>query len=82
MTKKITTSAVLIALSAVLSMISLFKAPYGGSVTCASMVPIILIGFLYDMKWGILSGVVYAVLQMLIGGIAPHLYQVFLCTCL
>jgi len=71
MTKKLTTSAILIALSAVLSMISVFKAPYGGSVTAASMVPIIIIGFLYSTKWGLLSGFIYAIIQMLLGGIAP-----------
>lgn len=71
MTKKLTTSAMLIALSAILSMIVLFNAPYGGTVTAASMVPVIIIGILFGNKWGLLSGFVYALLQMLTGGIAP-----------
>lgn len=71
MTKKITTSAVLIALSAVLSLVTVFKAAYGGSVTAASMVPIIIIGYIYGTKWGLLSGFVYALLQMITGGITP-----------
>jgi len=71
MTKKLTTSAMLIALSAILSLIPLFSAPYGGTVTAASMVPVIIIGILFGTKWGLLSGLVYALLQMLTGGIAP-----------
>ncbi|MBR2500502.1 MAG: energy-coupled thiamine transporter ThiT, partial [Clostridia bacterium] len=77
MTKKLTTSAMMIALSAVLSLITVYKAAYGGSVTAASMVPIILIGFIYGTKWGIMSGFVYALLQMLTGGIAPPPVQTF-----
>lgn len=71
MTKKITTSAMLIALSAILSMITLFNAPYGGTITAGSMVPVIIIGILFGTKWGVLSGLVYSLLQMLTGGIAP-----------
>lgn len=71
MTKKITTCAILIALSAVLSLITVFKAPYGGSVTAASMVPIIIIGYLYGTKWGISSGFIYSLIQMITGGITP-----------
>lgn len=77
MTKKLTTSAMMIALSAVLSLITVYKAAYGGSVTAASMVPIILIGFIYGTKWGVMSGFVYALLQMLTGGIAPPPVQTF-----
>ena len=69
MTKKLTTTGVLLALAVILSMIRLFDAPYGGSVTLASMLPIILLSVLYGTKWGILSGVVFSVLSMLSGGI-------------
>ncbi|MBE7039458.1 MAG: energy-coupled thiamine transporter ThiT [Ruminococcaceae bacterium] len=71
MTKKLTTSAMLIALSLILSMIVLFNAPYGGTVTAGSMVPVIIIGILLGNKWGLLSGFVYSLLQMLTGGIVP-----------
>ena len=71
MTKKLTTSAMLVALSAVLSMITVFNAPYGGTVTAASMVPVIIAGLIYRSKWGLLTALVYAVLQMIIGGIVP-----------
>lgn len=71
MTKKLTTSAMLVALSVVLSMITVFSAPYGGTVTAASMVPIIVIGLIYRSKWGLLTALVYAILQMILGGIVP-----------
>ena len=71
MTKKLTTSAMMIALSTVLSLVIIFNAPYGGTVTAASMVPVIIIGLMYGTKWGILSAFVYSLLQMLTGGIAP-----------
>ncbi|MBQ2968322.1 MAG: energy-coupled thiamine transporter ThiT [Clostridia bacterium] len=69
-TKNLTLSAILIALATVLAVISNIlpiRLPYGGSVTLASMVPIILIGILCGTKWGLLSGVVYGVIQMLFG---------------
>ena len=69
MTKKLTTTGVLLALGLILSLIKLFDAPYGGSVTLASMLPIILIAVLYGTRWGILSGLVFAVLTMLLTGI-------------
>lgn len=71
MTKKLTTSAMLIALSLILSVITLFNAPYGGTITAGSMVPVIIIGILFGSKWGLLSGLVYSLLQMMTGGIVP-----------
>jgi len=69
MTKKLTVTGVMLALATILSMIRLFDAPYGGSVTLCSMLPVIVPGLLYGMRWGILSGVVYAILNMLLTGI-------------
>ena len=73
-TKKITTSAVLIALSSVLMIASkLIPSPWlqGGSVTLASMVPIILISFINGAKWGVLSGFVFSLIQMMTGFYPP-----------
>lgn len=73
-TRKLTTSAVLIAMSAVLMMISKMLPMVwmqGGSVTIASMVPIIAISLIIDCKWGILSGVVFAIIQMMTGFAPP-----------
>ena len=73
-TKKITTSALLIALATVLMWVSkLIPAPWmqGGSVTLASMVPIVMVGIMFGTKWGLCSSLAYAVIQMLFGFYPP-----------
>ena len=73
-TKKITTSALLIALATVLMWVSkLLPAPWlqGGSVTLASMVPIISVGILFGTKWGLASALAYALIQMMFGFYPP-----------
>lgn len=66
-TKRLTISGVLIALGTILSMIKVFDLPYGGSITLAGMVPIIILGYKYGVKWGIFSGLVYSILQAVLG---------------
>ena len=58
-------SSLLIALGFVLSYISLFRLPQGGSVTPFSMLPILIVGLRHGIKWGVGSGFVYSGLQML-----------------
>ena len=73
-TKKLTTSALLVALATVLMWVSkLIPAPWlqGGSVTIASMVPIIAVGVMFGTKWGLCSSLAYAVLQMMFGFYPP-----------
>ncbi len=73
-TKRLTLSAILTALSFVLMMISkVLPAPWlqGGSVTLASMVPIIVISVNLGTKWGLISGFVYSLLQMMTGFYPP-----------
>lgn len=73
-TKKLTASALMVALATVLMVISkLIPAPWmqGGSVTLASMVPIITVGILFGTKWGICASVSYAILQMMFGFYPP-----------
>ena len=59
--------AVMIALATVLSIIKVYEAPLGGSVTLFSMVPIIVIAFRHNIKWAMGSAFVYSVLQLLLG---------------
>ena len=73
-TKKLTTSALLVALATVLMWVSkLIPAPWlqGGSVTIASMVPIIAVGIMFGTKWGLCSSLAYAILQMMFGFYPP-----------
>lgn len=60
-------SAVMIALATVLSLLKLAELPAGGSVTFASMLPIVLIAYRHGTKYGLLAGTVYGVLQQLLG---------------
>ncbi len=73
-TKKLTLSAILTALSFVLMMVSkILPAPWlqGGSITLASMVPIIVISVYLGTKWGVISGFVFSLLQMMTGFYPP-----------
>jgi len=67
----ITECAILIAVGTILAQIKIFRMPSGGSVTAASMVPFLLIAYRHGTKWGLLSGFVNALLQMLLGSIYP-----------
>ena len=64
-TRKLTNSAIMIALSLVLSFFAVFKAANGGDVTIGSMVPVMIIAFMYSTKWGIFTSLVYTVLNMI-----------------
>ncbi|MBR5236160.1 MAG: energy-coupled thiamine transporter ThiT [Clostridia bacterium] len=66
-TKKLVISAMLIALSAVLSVFQPFQLPFGGGITLASMMPIIIIAFCFGTKWGLLSAFIFSLLQLLFG---------------
>lgn len=61
--QKLTASAICIALAFVLSYIKIQFLPYGGAVTCFSMLPILLIGYRFGFFFGLGSSFVYAVLQ-------------------
>lgn len=73
-TKKLTTCAIMIALSTVLMFVSkIIPSPWlqGGSITIASMVPVIIVSHLYGYKWGLTSAFAYSLLQMLFGFSVP-----------
>ena len=57
--------AVMIALAFALSFAQIFKMPMGGSVTIASMLPIMLISVKYGIKIGLPTAFVYSLLQLL-----------------
>ena len=55
--------AVMIALAAVLSFVKILDLPYGGSVTAFSIVPIVIISYRHGIRWGLLSGFVFSIIQ-------------------
>lgn len=65
-TKQLTFSAMAMALATVTSMLKLFEMPLGGSVTLFSMFFIILIGYVYGAKVGIITGFAYGLLQFVL----------------
>ena len=69
-TKMLAFGALSIALSFVLSCVRLFRMPNGGSVTPASMLPVMLFSAAYGVGPGFLAGLVYGFLQALQGGVA------------
>lgn len=87
-TIKLTVCAIMVAMSTVLSLITPFHLPYGGSVTLFSFVPLLFAGFAYGPAWGIGSGVVYGIIQAILGisgaiaGAGFSWWQVLLCSLL
>ena len=70
-TRTLVECALMIAVGTVLAQIKIFEMPFGGSVTLVSMLPFILISFRHGMKWGLFTGFVNSLLQMLLGFYAP-----------
>lgn len=69
--KIITESALTLSLCAVLNCITIFKMPYGGSVTLGHTAPLILFAFKNGAKSGAFAGLIYGFFQMLISFHVP-----------
>lgn len=65
--KRLTTSAMLVALASILSLITFYQLPYGGSITAFSMLPVCVLAYKYGLKWGVLGGFTFGVVNMLTG---------------
>ena len=69
-TQRLTESAMLLAIAIVLELASKMfipEMPFGGQVTLASMLPMVLISYRHGVKWGLIAGIAYAFIQMAIG---------------
>ena len=64
-TKKLVYGGICIAISFVLSYIRLFKMPQGGSITLASMLPLVLYSMIFGPFAGIIAGIAYGLLQLI-----------------
>ena len=67
--KKLTVSAIFIALSTVLSMIPIVQMPLGGKRTPLSMLPVCLIGVMYGTKYAVIPCLAYGLIQTFLGGV-------------
>jgi len=77
-TKAMAFSAIAITLGTVLSYITIIKLPQGGSVTLLSMFVVSLIGYLYGPVQGIIGGIAYGLLQLIIDPYVIHPLQLIL----
>jgi len=69
-TKRLTESAMLIALAVVLEIVGrtvIPPMPFGGQLTLVSMLPIVLISYRHGVRWGLTAGLGYAMVQMALG---------------
>ena len=71
-TKSLAYAGVCVALSFALSYVKFFSLPMGGSVTLASMLPLMLYAYVFGAKKGVFAGVIYGVLQFIQ---SPQIYQ-------
>ena len=70
-TKRLTESAMLLSVAIVLELVSKMfipEQPFGGQITFAAMLPVILISYRHGVKWGFLASFTYALIEMVIGG--------------
>ena len=76
--KTLVYTGVALALGTALSTIMLFRMPQGGSITPFSMLFVIVIGYFYGVRQGVLAGVVYGLLQLIVGAYVVHPVQLLL----
>ena len=65
--RRLVESAIMVAIGTVLSVLRILHLPYGGSVTIACMLPVVIISFRHGIRWGIITGFAFGVLQQLLG---------------
>ncbi len=66
-TRMLTEAGLMIAIAQILSYLSIFEMPAGGSVTPGSMIPIMIFAIRWGAKKGLLTGAVYGMLQFILG---------------
>ena len=69
-TRRLTESAMLLALAIVLELVSKMfipEMPFGGQVTLVSMLPVVLISYRHGVRWGLVAGLGYAIIEMALG---------------
>ncbi|MDR0315215.1 MAG: energy-coupled thiamine transporter ThiT [Oscillospiraceae bacterium] len=82
---RLTETALLIAMTTVLSLIPMFKLPFGGTVTLFSQLPIIILAYRHGTLWGIFGGGIAGLLQIFLGldnfsyvtGISAYIILIF-----
>lgn len=65
-TRMLVESALMVAIGTVLSVLKI-DLPFGGGVTVASMLPLVLISHRYGWRWGVFTAFVYSLIQLVLG---------------
>lgn len=65
-TRMLTEAAIMLAFATTLSIVKILELPYGGSVTVACMLPIIIIAYRHGVKFGLITAFVFGVIQQII----------------
>ena len=65
--KSLSIGALMIALAAVLSMVRLFRMPLGGSVTLASVAPLLLACYFLKPEFAFITATAYSLIQLITG---------------
>ncbi len=73
--KELVVGALCIALSFVLSYLKLFEMPYGGSITPASMLPVMIYSYIYGVNRGLIAGIALGLLNLLQDAYVLHWAQ-------
>ena len=69
-TRRLTESAMLLAIAIVLELVSksiIPQMPFGGQLTIVCMLPVVLISYRHGVKWGFVAAFTYSLLQMALG---------------
>ncbi|MBQ4264726.1 MAG: energy-coupled thiamine transporter ThiT [Clostridia bacterium] len=77
-TRMMANASLCIALAFILSYVKLYEMPQGGSVTLASMIPILMFAYAYGVAPGLMIGFAYGMLQFVQGGWFVHPIQFLL----
>ncbi|MFH0766799.1 MAG: energy-coupled thiamine transporter ThiT, partial [Bacillota bacterium] len=69
--RKITMSSALVAIAFAIELLvrfvlPMFNMPFGGNFIGISMLPLILVGYLYGLKYGVLAGFVYGIFEIIL----------------
>lgn len=76
--KMLVEGSLMIALAFGLHLLKIYQAPYGGSVTLGSMVPLLLFAFRYGVGPGVAVGAAYGMVNFIVNPYVVHPAQVIL----
>lgn len=71
-------TSILLAVTFVLNQITLFRMPQGGSITAFSMFSLFLVSYLFGPRQGILAGLAYGLIDLVINPYVIHPVQLFM----